>query len=85
MIIFKKVLTYLLNTTQAFGIKMKQTKRQRKVKTPSRLQVTSRKWSKKTSRILDKQFDRYIYEVLYVPVSISCGRDFEKYERNMWD
>lgn len=55
------------------------------MKISSRLQVTPRKWSKKTSRILDKQFDRYLYEVLYVPVSISCGRDFEKYERNMWD
>ena len=73
------------NTTPLFGIKMKQTKRRRKMKISSRLQVTPRKWSKKTSRILDKQFDRYLYEVLYVPVSISCGRDFEKYERNMWD
>ncbi len=55
------------------------------MKTSSRLQVTPRKWSKKTSRILDKQMDRYLYEVLYVPVSISWGREFKKYERNMWD
>ena len=52
---------------------MKQTKRQRKTKVPSRPQVTSRRWSKKTSRIFDKQFDQYLYDVLYVPVSISLG------------
>ena len=63
---------------------MKKTKRQRRVKIPARPQVTPRKWSKKTSRILDKQFYRYLYDVLYVPVSISWGREFKKYERNMW-
>ena len=63
---------------------MKQTKRQRKTKVPSRPQVTPRKWSKKTSRIFDKQFIRYLYDVLYVPVSINWGREFKKYERNMF-
>ena len=46
---------------------MKQTKRQRKTKVPARPQVTPRRWSKKTSRIFDKQFDRFLYDELYVP------------------
>ena len=61
------------------------TKKQRKVKVHSRPQVTPRKWSRKKSRILDKQLDRYLYDVLYVPVSISWGREVKKYERNIWE
>ena len=64
---------------------MKQTKRQRKTKVPSRPQVTPRKWSKKTSRIFDKQFDRFLYEELYVPIKKAWGEgDIAKYERNMY-
>ena len=37
---------------------MKTTKRQRKTKVPARPQVTPRKWSKKSVRIFDKQFDQ---------------------------
>ena len=63
---------------------MKQTKRQRKVKDSSRPQVTPRKWSRKTSRIFDKQFDRFLYEELYVPVKRHWGEEVKKYEKNMW-
>ena len=50
-----------------WGIIMKQTKRQRRTKVPARPQVTPRKWSKKSVRIFDKQFDRFLYDELYVP------------------
>ena len=64
---------------------MKQTKRQRKTKVPGRPQVTPRKWSKKTSRIFDKQFDRFLYDELYVPTKKAWGEDdIVKYERNMF-
>ena len=63
---------------------MKQTKRQRKVKVPSRPQVTPRKRSKKTARIFDKQFDRFLYETLYVPAMINWGEKVKKYEKNMF-
>ncbi len=36
------------------------------VKVPAHPQVTPRKWSKKTARIFDKQFDRFLYDELYV-------------------
>ena len=64
---------------------MKQTKRQRKTKVPSRPQVTPRKWSKKTSRIFDKQFDRFLYDELYVPTKKARGEDdIVKFERNIF-
>ena len=64
---------------------MKQTKRQRKTKVPAHPQVTPRKWSKKKARIFDKQFVRYVYEELYVPVKKAWGEDdIMKYERNMF-
>ena len=63
---------------------MKKTKRQRRVKVPARAQVTPRKWSKKTARFFDNQFDRFIYEELYVPVKKNWGEDIVKYERNMF-
>ena len=64
---------------------MKKTKRQRRVKVTSRPQVTPRKWSKKTARIFDKQFVRYVYEELYVPVKKAWSEDdIMKYERNMF-
>ena len=64
--------------------KMKQTKRQRKAKVPARPQVTPRKWSKKTARIFDKQFDRFLYDELYVPVKKNWNEDIVKYEKNMF-
>ena len=65
---------------------MKQTKRQRRAKVPSRPQVTPRKWSKKTARIFDKQFDRFLYDELYVPVKKAWSEDdIMKYERNMFE
>ena len=65
---------------------MKQTKRQRSAKVPSRPQVTPRKWSKKTARIFDKQFDRFLYDELYVPVKKAWSEDdIMKYERNMFE
>ena len=63
---------------------MKKTKRQRRVKVPARPQVTPRKWSKKSVRIFDKQFDHFIYDVLYVPVKKNWGEDIVKYEKNMF-
>jgi len=63
--------------------KMKQTKRQRKTKVPSRPQVTPRKWSKKTSRIFDKQFDRFLYDELYVPIKKSWGEEIKPYGSHM--
>ena len=65
---------------------MKQTKRQRRTKVPARPQVTPRKWSKKTARIFDKQFDRFLYDELYVPTKKAWGEfgDIVKYERNMY-
>ena len=64
---------------------MKKTKRQRKAKVPSRPLVTPRPWSKKTTRILKKQFERYVYEELYVPVKTGWGEDdIEKYEKGMF-
>jgi len=63
---------------------MKQTKKQRKVKVLSRPQVTPRSWSKKTRRIFDKQFDRFLYDELYVPVTKNWGKETKKYEKNMW-
>ena len=68
-------------------MKMKKTKRQRRVKVPARAQVTPRKWSKKTARIFDKQFDRFIYEELYIPIKkFGCGwgEEIVKYERDMF-
>ena len=66
-------------------MKMKKTKRQRRVKVPARAQVTPRKWSKKTARIFDKQFDRFLYDELYVPTKKAWGEeDIVKYERNMY-
>ena len=64
---------------------MKKTKRQRRVRVPALPQVTPRKWSKKTARIFDKQFDRFLYDELYVPVKKAWGKnDIMKYERNMY-
>ena len=64
---------------------MKKTKKQRRVKVPARPQVTPRKWSKKTARIFDKQFDRFLYDELYVPTKKAWGEtDIVKYERNMY-
>ena len=64
---------------------MKQTKRQRNTKVPARPQVTPRKLSKKSARIFDKQFDRFLYEELYVPTKKAWGEgDIVKYERNMY-
>ena len=64
---------------------MKKTKRQRSAKVPARPQVTPRKWSKKTARIFDKQFDRFLYDELYVPTKKAWGEDdIMKYERDMF-
>ena len=63
---------------------MKRTKRQRMVKVPAHPQVTPRKWSKKTARIFDKQFELFIYEVLDVPTRKNWGMEIIKYERNMY-
>jgi len=63
---------------------MKKTKRQRRVKFPALPQVTPRKWSKKTARIFDKQFDRFLYDELYVPVRKSWGEEIKSYERDMF-
>ena len=63
---------------------MKQTKRQRKTKVPSCPQVTPRKWSQKTSRIFDKQFDRFLYDELFVPTKKAWGEEIVKYERDMF-
>ena len=63
---------------------MKKTKRQRRVKVPAPLQVTPRKWSKKSVRIFDKQFDHFIYDVLYVPVKKNWGEEIKPYERDMF-
>ena len=63
---------------------MKKTKRQRRVKVPAPPQVTPRKWSKKTARIFDKQFDRFLYEELYVPVKKTWGEEIVKYEKDMF-
>ena len=57
---------------------MKQTKRQRSAKVPSRPQVTPRKWSKKSVRIFDKQFDQFLHDELYIPTKKAWG-DWEKY------
>ena len=64
---------------------MKKTKRQRSAKVQAPPQVTPRKWSKKTARIFDKQFDRFLYDELYVPVKKAWSEDdIMKYERNMF-
>ena len=63
---------------------MKKTKRQRRAKALARPQVTPRKWSKKTARIFDKQFDRFLYDELYVPVKKNWGEEIMNYERNMF-
>ena len=63
---------------------MKKTKRQRRVKIPACPQVTPRSWSKKTRRIFDKQFDRFLYDELYVPVRKSWGEKIKPYERDMF-
>ena len=64
---------------------MKKTKRQRSAKVQAPPQVTPRKWSKKTSRIFDKQFDRFLYDELYVPTKKAWGEDdIVKYERDMF-
>ena len=63
---------------------MKKTKRQRKVKVLSRPQVTPRKWSKKTSRIFDKQIGRFLYDELYVPTKKAWGEEIKSYERDMF-
>jgi hypothetical protein len=57
---------------------MKTTKRQRKTKVPARPQVTPRKWSKKSVRIFDKQFDQFLHDELYIPTKKAWG-DWEKY------
>lgn len=64
---------------------MKQTRRQRKAKVVSRPQVIPRPWSKKTTRIFKKQFARYVYEELYVPVKEAWGEDIVKYEKGMFE
>ena len=65
---------------------MKQTKKQRRVKVPARPQVTPRKWSKKSVRIFDKQFDRFLYDELYVPIKKAWGEDdIMKYENIFGD
>ena len=63
---------------------MKKTKRQRRVKVPALPQVTPRKWSKKTARIFGKQFDRFLYDELYVPTKKAWGEEIVKYERDMF-
>ena len=63
---------------------MKKTKRQRKVKVLSRPQVTPRKWSKKTSRIFDKQIGRFLYDELYVPTKKAWGEEIKSYEKDMF-
>ena len=67
---------------------MKQTKRQRATRQQQTrpIFVTSRKWSKKTVRIFDKQFDRFLYDELYVPTKKAWGEfgDIVKYERDMF-
>ena len=64
---------------------MKKTKRQRSAKVPAPPQVTPRKWSKKSVRIFDKQFDRFLYDELYVPTKKAWGEDdIMKYERDMF-
>ena len=63
---------------------MKKTKRQRRVKVPARPQVTPRKWSKKSVRIFDKQFVRFIYEELYVSTKKAWGEEIKPYERDMF-
>ena len=66
---------------------MKKTKRQRaNEKKVSRPQViSSRPWSKKTARIFDKQFDRFLYDELYVPTKKAWGENnIVKYERDMY-
>jgi len=63
---------------------VKKTKRQRKVKVLSRPQVTPRKWSKKTSRIFDKQIGRFLYDELYVPTKKAWGEEIKSYERDMF-
>ena len=65
---------------------MKKSKRQRMVKVPARPHVTPRSWSKKTVRIFDKQFDRFLYDTLYVPVKKAWGQNdsLKKYKRNMF-
>ena len=64
---------------------MKQTRRQRKAKVASRLQVIPRPCSKKTTRIFKKQFARYVYEELYAPVKEAWGEDIVKYEKGMFE
>ena len=44
------------------------------VKVPAHPQVTPRKWSKKTARIFDKQFDRFLYDELYIPTKKAWGK-----------
>ena len=63
---------------------MKKTRRQRKAKVLSRPQVTPRGWGKKKSRIFSKQFARFVYEELYVPVKRHWGEEVKKYEKNMF-
>ena len=65
-------------------MKMKKTKRQRRVKVPARAQVTPRKWSKKSVRIFDKQFDRFLYDELFVPIKKSWGEEIVKYKKDMF-
>ena len=64
---------------------MKKTKRQRTMKEPRPQVISHRSWSKKTARIFDKQFDRFLYDELYVPTKKAWGEnDIVKYERNMY-
>jgi len=63
---------------------VKKTKRQRMVKVPAHPQVTPRKWSKKTSRIFDKQIGRFLYDELYVPTKKAWGEEIKSYERDMF-
>ena len=48
------------------------------VKVPAHPQVTPRKWSKKSVRIFDKQFDQFLHDELYIPTKKAWG-DWEKY------
>ena len=64
---------------------MKKTKRQRTMKEPRPQVISHRSWSKKTARIFDKQFNRFLYDELYVPIKKAWGEDnIMKYERNIF-
>ncbi len=55
------------------------------MKEPRPQVISHRSWSKKTARIFDKQFDRFLYDELYIPTKKAWGEgDIVKYERNMY-